>query len=282
MRLVGLALLAGCNGVLGLVDIHPTPDAQKFDGGLDTQVGPCGEFTTLASIPFGALTPYSDFSVDATETHATIMTNDGGKPVAHLLLLNAGVWILDPTSDSLPSTMTSPRIANATEVFGTIPQPNGIPPLDLVEYNYSGSWGLPVYVESGPDYDALPTGYRKLDNGLEVVVEVERRAGANNVLFLLTRLATWTIGTQNPISQAGNPGGGALTSDGLTMVYAQSPFGMTTGSRLYVSRRTDTAAEFPVGTLVQLPSTGEDVEPALAGDCSHLYFRRDTTIYVAR
>jgi len=279
MRLVAaLALLAGCDGVLGLIDIHPPPDASSFDASIDAPPGPCGAFAALQPVAFGALTPYSDFSVDATETHATVMTSSK----AQLLLLNAGVWNLDPTRNSLPSTITSPRIANASEVFGTIPQPNGGPPLDLVEYIYSTSWGSPEYVDAGADFDALSTGYTKLDDGIEVVIAIERRAGSDSVLSLRSRFASWTVGTQSPISQAGNTSGGALTSDGLTMVYAQAPSGMSTGSRLYVSRRIDLGAEFPVGTPVQLPGSGEDVEPALAGDCSHLYFRRDQTIYVAR
>jgi hypothetical protein len=281
MRLAALALLAGCDGVLGLGDIHVSPDAQQFDA-PDTPAGPCGAFPAITPVAFGALTPYSDFSVDATETHATVMTSNSGNLSAQVLLLNAGVWNLDPTRNLLPSTMTSPRIASASEVFGAIPQPNGGPPLDLVQYKYGTSWGVPLYVDAGADFDALPTGYRMLDNGLEVVVEVTRRAGSDGILVLRTRTSSWMGAMQIAVSQAGNTSGGALTSDGLTMVYAQSPSGMATGSRLYVSRRIDLAGEFPVGTPVQLPGSGEDVEPALAGDCSHLYFRRDSTIYVAR
>jgi hypothetical protein len=293
MRLALCLLLTGCDGLLGLLPIQPLADAGP-DAMRDAPADgppPCGRFTTLTQVPRVAGPVFvSDFSVAADELNGAVFgkLDSTSKPQV-LLLARVGItdpWDLDQ-ADSLPSEWSSPRMAAADDVFAAQPQLGSTPPpYDIVETRLqSGVWMPATLVDQGAGYDAFPKGYANV-NGIPTVVEIEVRSGANNLLLFRTYDAgtmQWLPQAQNQVNAAGNTSSGALSPDGRTFVYAQSPTGTTTGSDLYVSFRSDPSGELPAGTKIQLPGTdSEELDPWLVDNsCSHLYFRRDSTLFIA-
>ncbi len=288
MRLVAaVVMLAGCDGALGLGDIHVSPDAQYFDVAPDSPFALCSHFPTVDKVAFASpIDGISSLSVMLDDTEAAVFgkPNATAKPAVMSLQRTTatGPWGL--ATNGGPVSSISPQIASPADLFvGTL---NLNLHYDLVETTYStGGWHQVATLDNASDFDAVPTGYTQI-GAMRIVVEVRRNTAADNtLLFRIDPQGTgaWMVEMQTAVTSAGNVHAAALTPDGLTMVYAASPSGMQTGIDLYVTYRAALGTEFPPGTQIDVSTpVSDETEPALVDNsCSHLYFRRDTTISVA-
>jgi hypothetical protein len=259
------------------------PDAAADGSGdaafLDAPLyAPCEGFADVFGVSVqSTVLPKSDFSVDASDLHAVLIAQkSGGAAAPHLLSrINTTVpWDYDMFRDTLPA-MTSPRIASYDLVYAS----TGAAPLAVYPFAYTTAWTQGAVFASDTTSSSYPKFGGKVA-GSDVVAWTVEASPFNRVLHVSQGGVerTWL----DAINAAGNPTGITFTADGLTAIYSLAPAGLATGARLYWTKRASPTDPFPTGKSLTLPGFGEDIEPSLAGDCSHLYFRRDATILVAR
>jgi hypothetical protein len=288
MRLgVVLAALAGCDQTLGLVDIQVKPDG----GGGDAAGKPCSRFSTVDRVQFASpLVALSSFSVGPDDVHGAVFGKPDITATKPLVFVLSRASLTDPwmqaAGTSSLASAYSPQFAALDDLFVAVTD-SASTLYDLAEYAQpAGLWTQVALVDMALDADSLPTGYITI-GAMRVVVEVQRTLGgtSSRLSFRVDAQGTgaWVVEPQTPVQDSGNVQAAALSPDGLTMVYAASPPSSISGLDLYVTYRAALGDEFPVGTKIDLPGPdGEETEPALVdNDCSHLYFRRDTTISVA-
>ncbi len=274
----------GCDRVFGLdrgIDAPPGPGEAAIDA-------PPPEVCTYANqskVQFdsAAVVPLHDFAADGTiATVSGFITNAMGTQSRTGAVLDAsGTWRFDQSRDGgLGGYLgVRPVIGDPTRAYGLA---------IVTTTNYVFELGLQgtTWTEGSkhPLLQNERVGNVRALAGTKVFVTTQHPVQGDPDTFLKLRVADGTAWDEQDrmaaINTAQIPDLGVLTRDGLTLIYSARPRG-TLDFDLFISRRTDLEASFPVGEPITAlnTTTSDEVEPWIEDSCGVLYFRRGPTYF---